>query len=891
MTTTSRKSSALFASVLFAFCALPSCTSAQSACTRLAGAVTDSTQALIPGARLTLDGHTIRTSGADGQFVFPCVAAGHHSIVATADAFAPQTITVSVPHAASLNFRLLPSSAASITVSADDNAQVPAPGGTNGLIVSGKQLEALADDPDDLLRELQQLAAASGGNPANTTISVDGFQDAAKLPPKSSIAYINVAPDLFSAEYREPPFEGGRVEVYTKPGAKNFHGALFTTNSSSWMNARDPFTTSAQGTVGKQRYGFDLSGPIRKQGSNFSLSLEHRSIDELGIVNAITFDSAGNQVTTIDSVPQPQRLWIGQARADAQIGLKNIASLTYSSNYSTLANQSVGGETLREAGYEDTTNDQTVRFSLVTTMSPKLIHEARIAEEWYRETDIPNSTAPSVSVSGFFTGGGASIGNTRQFRTGLEYDDDFVRTSGNDTIKAGFQLFYKTRNSNLFTGFNGGYIFPDGQSYLAQAPEQFSNVTGNPNVIVHQLRLAAFYQQDVKLRPTLTLSYGLRYFLETDPATFGNFDPRLGVAWTPDKKKTVTVKAHFGIFSAQYGADDAEELHREDGVERVTSLIANPVYGTPFANATPIHAYRTLGSSTNPGTYAIGDASVSQDLPYGFNLNVDAVFARFLTYDRTVDINQPLTTNPYGPRPFGPNVDILQVQTNGTGQGNGVFLGLSNFKHKRAQFFLGALHLDIRDNTNDSLFFQPQSAYTDSGEDVRRTGNPLWQTFGNLNVTLPYKLSLAGNGYAQGQAPFNITTGADNNGDGNFNDRPQFAAPGSTANGVSIFHTPFGLLTNAGPIVNGIPTAPIQRNLGSLPWVFHLDLNLERAFVLTRNGKADHQQTLTANIRSANFINHTNVTGEGSVLGSPQFLAPISADTARRVEFGLRYSF
>ena len=159
--------------------------------------------------------------------------------------------------------------------------------------ISGDRLQSLADDPDDLKRELQQLAAAGGGSPSSTTISVDGFQGSSALPPKSSIAYIEVNPDKFSAQYREPPFDGARVEVYTKPGQKTYHGALFATNGSPWENARDPFSVSSA-PIGKQRYGFELTGPVRKTGSDFALTLEHRSIDNYAVVNAITVDSAGD---------------------------------------------------------------------------------------------------------------------------------------------------------------------------------------------------------------------------------------------------------------------------------------------------------------------------------------------------------------------------------------------------------------------------------------------------------------------------------------------------------------------------------------------------------------------------------------------------------------------
>ena len=83
----------------------------------------------------------------------------------------------------------------------------------------------------------------------------------------------------------------------------------------------------------------------------------------------------------------------------------------------------------------------------------------------------------------------------------------------------------------------------------------------------------------------------------------------------------------------------------------------------------------------------------------------------------------------------------------------------------------------------------------------------------------------------------------------------------------------------------------LARNRASLPWNFHVDGNIQRVFPITRNSKADHQQTLTANIRSSNLLNHTNVTAEGGVLGSPLFLVPYAADNSRRIEGGLRFNF
>jgi hypothetical protein len=76
-----------------------------------------------------------------------------------------------------------------------------------------------------------------------------------------------------------------------------------------------------------------------------------------------------------------------------------------------------------------------------------------------------------------------------------------------------------------------------------------------------------------------------------------------------------------------------------------------------------------------------------------------------------------------------------------------------------------------------------------------------------------------------------------------------------------------------------------------MPWKFYIDMNVQRAFTLTKNAKADHPQTLTLNVRSSNVLNHTNVTSVGGVLGSPLFGVPYAADNGRRVEAGARYSF
>jgi hypothetical protein len=71
--------------------------------------------------------------------------------------------------------------------------------GVGTTVLDTKQVQQLADDPDDFLSQLQALAAAGGGPPESALVVVDGFQNGSVMPPKSAIASIRINPDLFSA--------------------------------------------------------------------------------------------------------------------------------------------------------------------------------------------------------------------------------------------------------------------------------------------------------------------------------------------------------------------------------------------------------------------------------------------------------------------------------------------------------------------------------------------------------------------------------------------------------------------------------------------------------------------------------------------------------------------
>lgn len=877
--------------------------------TTLSGTVRDTTLALVPGAIVVLDGKSQTVSGDDGTYKFTCVTDGTHKLSGTAEGFAKHEISVTTPRKGEQQL-VLPLATVETNVQVEADNGIDPDGSAASTKISGDRLQTLADDPDDLLTELQNMAGAASGNPANTTIKVDGFQGASALPPKSSIAYIKVNPDMFAAQYNDPQFEGGSVEVYTKPGQKAYHGAIFTTNGSAWENARDPFALS-KAAIGKQRYGAELSGPIMKTGSDFAMTFEHRIINDFAVVNAITLDSSGNQQPTIANVPTPQSLWLGTARSDWQLGAKNTFILSYSANVNSLNNQGVGGTTLAQAGYNAQTYEHMFRVSNVTTASASLMHETRLSLRWDGNNNQVESTAPQVAVAGAFTGGGASLGPAQVHELNIEFDDDAIFTTKHHTIMAGTQMMIYNEHQQVTNNFNGTYTFGGGTApvldsnnnpisgqteiisgieqyrrailgYAGGTPTAYSAVTGTPGVAFVQVQNGLFVQDDWKIGHGLQFSSGLRWTTQNYPTTLNGAMPRLGLIYSPGKKNLWSLHAHYGMYTNTRPSSEEATLLGQDGITHITSTIYNPVYGNPTSgNPTMISSYRTQAPHLTDPMWEIDEIGGSRSLPKGWNLSLDYATGGIWNAIQSRNINAPLNDVPTGPRPGPANTNILQEQNSAKGHGNALFFSVEQHKLKHVQFFFGGVRVNLNFTSDDNISSTPQSATSEAGELAPQSGNRRWNLFGNGTIHLPKKIDWSINGYGGGDLRYNITTGYDNNGDGDFNDRPMIAAPGTPG----AVQTPYGLLVDSG----GVSVLP--RNRGVQPWLVFMDTNMERKFTLTRNKKAEHQQVVIFNVRSSNVLNHTNVSAVGGVLGSPLFGVPYAAESGRRVEIGARYQF
>jgi len=894
---------------------------------RIDGAVTDPSGAVISGANVRSAGGQKAVTDEAGRFVLACVAGTSTTLRSQAAGFAESTQRVRARpgETVHINLQLIIASARTdIQVNAD-TPDVESDNSAGSATLSAAEVQRLPDDPDEFLRELQLLASAGGGDPSSAVVTIDGFQNTGALPPKSSIASVRVNPDLFSAEHQWPPFGGGAIEIVTKPGASSPHGALFFTDSNGVFNATDPFSVTAT-PAGKQRYGFELSGPLVRQKSGFSLALEKRDIDEFNVVDATTLDADGAPEPVQQAVTAPQRLWIASARGDWQATPTDIATLSYSANVNNLGNQGVGGLVLADAGYSSLASEYDLRFTNTFTPNANLLHETRIGYSWKRTGQTPNSTTAALEVAGFFSCGGSAGQNLDDRERDLEVDDDVMLTRGRHTYKFGVQSLGYFVHDYDPENFNGAYVFgggsapaldaqnnPTGQTITITGLEQYrraelnlpggapttyqvtSAISGSPLVLFTQWQLGLFANYSVKLLPQLTMDAGFRYQLQTSPESFGNFAPRMGFAWALDKKQTWIIHLRGGFFprAATDLASDAE-VYRLNGVRQKSTLIYGPDYNnplTPIPGSIQINTVNEFPRSFSQMSTFIAYLNVEHEFPQHWHAKVNFFSGEDWRSLRIVNINAPMVASSIGsapnpsaallaPRPIAPNENILQYQNSGHLLGNLVSFNLDQHGYKHLGLSMRYAHQNFKANVVGNGLNSPQSTYSSNGESARVEWSKNNYVSLTGNLILPGEVELDTQFDAGDGSHYSVTTGTDNNGDGNFNDRPAYAS----APGPGVYSTKFGLLTN--DTVNG----DVPRNIGIMPGPIHLNLNLSRAFILNPTDK-DRPRTITLNARSSNLLNHTNVTAVNSILASSNVGQPVAAESARRVEVGVRFSF
>jgi len=278
----------------FACVAIILCTSliARGQTASLRGQVVDQSGAVVPNAAVTLtakDGPTKTvTASKDGSYSFGNLLPGHYVVQASAPKLERQPVPIILTQGVQTLRLELKVAAVQQQLTVQENSgpvlSTESASNASALVLKGKDLETLADDPEELGSDLQALAGPAAG-PGGNSIYIDGFSGG-QLPPKDAIREIHINQNPFSSEYDKLGY--GRVEVLTKPDANKFHGNGYYNFGDSVWNSRNPYSAEKAPFFLKE-YGGSLEGPLSKLAS-FYVTVDRAAIDNGAIINGTTLD-------------------------------------------------------------------------------------------------------------------------------------------------------------------------------------------------------------------------------------------------------------------------------------------------------------------------------------------------------------------------------------------------------------------------------------------------------------------------------------------------------------------------------------------------------------------------------------------------------------------------
>ncbi len=823
---------------LFVGVALASRAEAPAASGEIRGVVTDPSGAVVPAAKVILTSSSgnskSTTSGRDGGFHFEGVERGTYTLVVNAKGFAQATVeNIEVQDDKTLQEQVtleLPVEQQQVEVTDDAlGVSTNADSNASAMVIKGKDLDALSDDPDELQSELTALAGPAAG-PNGAQIYIDGFTGG-QLPPKSSIREIRINQNPFSAQYDKLGY--GRIEILTKPGTDKLHGNLMVVGNDSAFNSLNPFVTQEPSYYSTFMNG-SVGGALGKKTSWFA-SVFQRDNASNSIVNAELLDGNSKAYNYSAAVANPQSRLDISPRFDFQLGDKNTLTVRYMLDRQKQTNSGVSQFALQSQAYDVSNYENSLQVSDSQVLSANAVNETRFQYIRAHDNQVAQNTDATETVQGAFTGGGSNAGAVRDNQDRFELQNYTTVAKGTHSIEFGGR-FRLTREGNSSTsGFNGNYIYSSLSAYAANTPAEYDITAGKAASSLALFDAGMFYQDDWKVNPRFTLSYGLRYEAQNWISDHDDWAPRFGFAWAPKSgsgpAKTV-IRAGYGWFFDRFNSTYVLDAIRQNGTNQQQYVVKNPSF---YQNAPPVSTLSSL-STVAPTIYQIAPgmkASLNMQAAIGLEHQFGKIATASVTYVNSRGVHQYLSDNVNaflpgtydagsgtGVRPNGVNENIYQFQSGGVYNQNQLTVNYT-VKAKRVSLFGFYMLNFAKADTSGATYF-PSNQF-DPGADYGRASFDVRSRFllgGNLQG--PFGISFSPMLVANSGSPYNITIGQDLNGDNQFNDRPAFA----TSSSADVVQTSFGALD----LDPSASAARLPIDFGTGPGQFSMNARISKSF-------------------------------------------------------------
>lgn len=849
------------------------------------------------------------TTNATGAYNLNNVPGGTYTVQVNVTGFAPYTkemVVVAAGRALQLDISLtIQQQQEQVTVAGDAlTLDTSASSNASQVVITQQELDALPDDPDELQADLESLAGPGAG-PNGGQMYIDGFT-AGQLPPKSSIREIRINSNPFSAEYDQVGF--GRIEILTKPGGGAWHGSISENNNSAIFNSRNPFAPT-RGDFESNQINGNIGGGLGKHASLF-FNADFRDINNSSVINAQILGPGPSFAPEAYEAlyPLPQyRLNIGP-RFDWQVSNNNTLTVRYQYERNSVTNSGVGNLILPVQSSNQLQTEDQLQVTDTQYLGKRVVYETHFQYLHEPTNNIAANLIPSISVPGAFTGGGSgSVLDSQnhyelQSYTSIAFVKHFVKfgarirevTDSNNSTSAFFGAFdfssltaYQKMVQGLSSGLSMAQIIAQSGCNTGVltvsngncGPNQFSLTGGNPREYVSMIDAGPFIEDDWKVRPNLTLSYGLRFETQNHIKDHMDWAPRVSVAWGLGGTKTTpkyVLRAGWGIFYNRFAEQNILQALRQNGITEQQYIVTNPGFycgpttasGTTLAATCPTPTQLAALNSSVPTIYQI---SPDFHAPYLMqtSLSIERQLSKSvqvsLTYNNArgedtllqANVNAPVlpgteiptpacsatVTSNCGVYPNGVPENIYQYESAGIFRQNQLFANATvrpGTGRIMSRITLNGFYvLNYADSTPNpaanggggvgGFATNPYNILGDYGQAGGRFGTRD-SVFLLGTVTLPHGIAFSPTVQASSGAPYSVTLGKDLLGTSVLNQRAGIVSPstcGSTQITGTIYCTPVGTF-NADPTA-GEAIVPVNSLRG--PAQFTLNLRLTKTFL------------------------------------------------------------
>jgi hypothetical protein len=550
-------------------------------------------------------------------------------------------------------------------------------GGTNDIrgnvfgFIRHKSIQArnpfapiINNDPEEKPPFTRGQYGATIGGPLNRDRTFFFFAFEQRRRNESGFFTSDVAQGLGSSVTIPIPGLGAQTFRNITAAQASYINSLLASGNAALINAAVSYAylTSSGGTTGLTGTnplpnpgsvpGVGLGAPI---GSRFFIT---GAPVPVGTTNALGQPIAFRPLLNLQRIfPVTERTTFTSFRLDHNINKNHLFTFRFGYNPSDITgiqvesqNQSLGQNDFSRTGIQNL-RDYTAVVTLNSTLSNNMVNEARFNFGERRAVfRSQNGDAVASNITGTAFIGRELFSPVNRTETRYQYTDNLNIIAGNHTLKFGgdinfiripsaiFELNFaglfnfgefnaRTLASTLPTAPNGQAPpnFTPVQSYGLGIPSVYVQGFGNPVSRIRNKPLAFFGQDSWKIRPNLTLNYGIRYDYEiTDqiapaesfrdplsgitlsqaqllaaqdavgvqqgfPRDKNNWAPRFALAWDPSNNGKTVIRAAYGIFydhpllAVAFNSDIADAAQQQ----QATLTFNNPA-PTTFLNAAQI---------------------------------------------------------------------------------------------------------------------------------------------------------------------------------------------------------------------------------------------------------------------------------------------------------------